>query len=60
MGRGWGVKGAGLRFGGLQGEGVGEALGEVEEVFTVREVFIPPLWEEETRVAETPLLLSWW
>ena len=40
-----------------QKEGEGEVL---EGFFTVRVVLIPPLWKEETRVDETPLLLSSW
>ena len=42
----------------MQGEDEGEAWGEVEGVFSMREVFVPPLWEEETRVAEAPLLFN--
>ena len=43
-----------------QEEGEGEVLGEEEGFFTTREVLVPPPWEEETRVAEAPLLLSSW
>ena len=43
------------RGGGAEG---GEAWWEVEGAFTERVVFMSALWEEETRVAEAPLLLS--